>query len=66
MDWDGRVVLITGGSRGIGLATAERFLAEGASVMVTGRNADALSAALTRLDDPERARASRAGVDGHA
>jgi NAD(P)-dependent dehydrogenase (short-subunit alcohol dehydrogenase family) len=66
MDWDGRVVLITGGSRGIGLATAERFLAEGASVMVTGRNADALSAALTRLDDSERARASRAGVDSVA
>jgi uncharacterized oxidoreductase len=35
-------VLITGGSEGIGRALAERFLAEGATVLVTGRNADKL------------------------
>jgi len=35
-------VLITGGSEGIGRALAERFLAEGATVLVTGRNPDKL------------------------
>ncbi len=35
-------ILITGGSEGIGRALAERFLAEGATVLVTGRNADKL------------------------
>ena len=36
-------VLITGGSSGIGLAIANRCLAEGANVLITGRNADKLS-----------------------
>jgi NAD(P)-dependent dehydrogenase (short-subunit alcohol dehydrogenase family) len=35
---DGKCTLVTGGSTGIGLAIAERFLAEGAAVVVTGRN----------------------------
>jgi NAD(P)-dependent dehydrogenase (short-subunit alcohol dehydrogenase family) len=44
-----RVVLITGGSRGIGLATAELFAAAGASVVIAGRDNRALSAAVARL-----------------
>lgn len=32
-------VLITGGTRGIGLATAQAFLAVGAEVLITGRSA---------------------------
>ena len=43
--FDGRTVLITGGSSGIGLATAKAFVAEGARMVITGRDEAALSAA---------------------
>ena len=35
--FDGKVAVITGGSSGIGLATAQRFVDEGAHVFITGR-----------------------------
>lgn len=37
-----RVVLITGGSRGIGRSIAEKMVREGAQVIITGRNAESL------------------------
>ena len=43
---EGRIALITGGSSGIGLATAKRFVAEGAYVFITGRRETELAAAV--------------------
>jgi len=65
---DGKIAVITGGNSGLGLATAERFVAEGAYVFITGRRQDELDAAvrtvgrnvtgvqgdISRLDDLDR------------
>lgn len=48
---DGKVVFITGGNSGIGLATAKRFAAEGAKVVITGRNQSSLQTAAAELGD---------------
>jgi NAD(P)-dependent dehydrogenase (short-subunit alcohol dehydrogenase family) len=45
----GKVALVTGGSSGLGLATAKRFIAEGAYVFVTGRRQPELDAAVKEL-----------------
>lgn len=47
----GKNVVVTGGSSGIGLATAQRFQAEGARVAVTGRNPRTLAAARAVLGE---------------
>ncbi|UOE42851.1 SDR family oxidoreductase [Agromyces larvae] len=48
--FEGRVALVTGGSRGIGFAIARRLVAEGASVVITGRKQDSLDAAVAELE----------------
>lgn len=46
----GKIALVTGGSSGLGLATVQRLVAEGAFVYLTGRRKAELSAAVANLD----------------
>lgn len=45
----GKVAVVTGGNSGIGLATAQRFLEEGARVAISGRNQKTLAEAVRKL-----------------
>ena len=47
--FESKVVVVTGGTSGIGLATAQAFAAEGASVFITGRRQEALDAAVKAI-----------------
>ncbi len=46
-----QLTVVTGGSSGIGFATAERFVAEGARVVISGRNAEKLQRAAQMLGE---------------
>jgi NAD(P)-dependent dehydrogenase (short-subunit alcohol dehydrogenase family) len=61
---DGRTAVITGGTSGIGLATAARFVDEGARVFITGRRQAQLDEALGQLG--ERANGVRGDVGAGA
>jgi len=52
---EGKVAVVTGASRGIGLAVAERLVAEGARVCITARRQEALNEAVVALGGPDHA-----------
>lgn len=50
----GRTAFVTGGTTGIGFATAEALIAEGARVVITGQDAERVAEAATRLGNQAR------------
>ena len=46
-----KVAIITGGSRGIGFATADKFLKEGATVVLAARSQEAADTAVDKLKE---------------
>ena len=64
----GKVAIVTGGSRGIGLAIARALVAEGVHVSVTGRTEASLAQARTMLEGagPGRVEAQQADVRRYA
>jgi NAD(P)-dependent dehydrogenase (short-subunit alcohol dehydrogenase family) len=60
--FDGQTAIVTGASRGIGLAIAQRLVADGARVVITARKPEALAEAVATLGGAERA----LGVAGRA
>lgn len=63
---NGRVALVTGASRGIGLAIAARLVAEGARVCVTARKPEPLAEAVAQLGGADRAIAVSGKADDAA
>ncbi|UIJ72171.1 SDR family NAD(P)-dependent oxidoreductase [Aurantimonas sp. HBX-1] len=57
IDLEGRNAVITGGARGIGLATAERVIASGGSVVIWDVDAGAIDTAVAQLGDKASGRA---------
>lgn len=53
MDFTNKNVVITGGTTGIGLATAKAFVNSGANVWITGRNAANLQKATEEINNPK-------------
>lgn len=53
MNFTNKNVVITGGSAGIGLATAKAFISAGANVWITGRDAENLQKAIEEINSPK-------------
>jgi len=62
MRFEGKNVLVTGSSRGIGLATARGFLDQGAHVAINGRNPGSVEAAMKTIGPRERLAATPGDV----
>jgi NAD(P)-dependent dehydrogenase (short-subunit alcohol dehydrogenase family) len=62
MTFDGKAVLVTGGSRSIGRAAAEAFLDAGARVAVNGRSQDSVAQAIEVLGNHDRLAAAPGDV----
>ena len=63
---DGKVAIVTGASRGIGLGIAARLVADGARVVIAARKPEALSEAVEALGGPAHALAIVGRADDHA
>ncbi|MEU0316777.1 SDR family oxidoreductase [Nocardioides sp. NPDC006273] len=61
--FEGKTAVVTGASRGIGLAIAERLVADGARVVITARKKEALDEAVVQLGGPEVALAVAGRAD---
>lgn len=66
MRLDGRVAIVTGAARGIGRATAQRLLAEGAKVVVSDIDVDKLNLSVAEIGAGERVLALHADVANRA
>ena len=61
-----QTAIVTGASRGIGLAIAKRLVAEGAHVVITARRPEALEEAVEALGGPDKARFVAGSADDAA
>lgn len=61
-----RVYVVTGGTKGLGFATAEALVAEGARVVVSSRSQESVDAAVAQLGDSARGHAADNSAEGAA